>query len=373
MSFIFKTPNSVVYFYRLIYIFLRFVFVYFAFLLFKNNDYNIYTTVISQSSLFTGLASLELYSYYQKKYFEYSKYKFFISNHLTTSIYISLILIPIYFYIGFSLYIIFFFVSEWLFMETIRLLNFKYDFRKAQLINLILKGVFPLLILLILNSSFNLSLNYYFLCLTLVNVIGVFCVFFKEEIKLKLVSPTFKPILFTVPVFSTQLIARYFDVELRNGVLNSGFTIEINKIINLLISGGYILEGFIYAKVFQEAKNLVISTGNILHIPKKYFNFNLIILPLCLFAIILLHFDSYFNTIPIVFAIFLLRYLSGLLNLNFFLNNNYKELIILAIIEFIILFSVSNLGYTSFLYMYFLIYSLLVLFKYFLTKRNNRN
>ena len=273
---------------RILFIGCRFVFVFFAFKYFEGEDYNNYSTLVSIASLFVAIAGLELYTFSQKNSKSIPDYE----NKRFTQYLINLVIGIIVFTLMNKMnivqnWIIFYFISEWLLLESIRYYNYKHNLYKSQLINLIIRGCLPLTILLFV-YLFKYNLTTYFIFTGLSSLIVL--IYLNRDIKLTIDYNFFftTKIIATLPFISYVIVYRSFDVLMRNQINSlEDSDLTLQNYIHLALTVFLMIEGFYGQLWMQKIHNKILQQSFRFTIP--------IIFPLSVLGSLCLVYSFEFN------------------------------------------------------------------------------
>lgn len=239
--------------FRLGFLVCRFIFASVAFYVFRGESYNLYSVIITQSSLFVVLSGFELYTAIQLSSSE-SDYKEFRYTQIVFSSILGLI---IFYYLKLPWFTLFYVFSELLLIEKIRDLNFSTDYSQGQKFNLIFKGVSPILVLLICWIT-EMNLEIYFIGIGVINLFFVSLDRFKIFQKFRWDFFRHINILQILPFVIFISLYRYLDLQIRLEVNSNELMVNDKNILHLGLTLVFLIEGFISNLWVQPWRNRII-------------------------------------------------------------------------------------------------------------------
>lgn len=322
---------------RILFIGTRLLFTLLAFKYFEGGDFNEYSTLVSVASLFVAIMGLELYNFSQKKSKSIPDYE----DKRLTQYLINLIIGVFVFIVMLRMdmiknWIIFYLISDWFLLETIRFNNYKHKLLKSQLINLMTRGLIPLIVLLFV-YLFNLNLSTFFIYTGLCSLIIL--VYLNRKIKLIIDINFFftTKIIGTIPFISYVIVYRSFDVLMRNEI-NTLVEVELifQNYIHLALTVLLMIEGFYSQLWMQKIHNKILQNSYRYKIS--------VALPLfVLSSMFLISFFKSSSLIMFLFAAFffiIFRTINSLFMTSVYKRMNLKSFFVFAIIDLLVVTSV---------------------------------
>lgn len=358
-------------FLRFIFLGTRLIFTFFSFKYFIGDDYNYYSTLISYSSLFVAITGLELYNFSQSNSLD-------INHYLNLRLSQYLISFIVAFFVFFIMlentevkyWVLIYFISDWLLLETIRYSNYKGNLILSQFINLLVRGIIPLTVLLIV-YLLNYTLSSFFIITGLISFITL--TYFNRDIKFLFDFKFFfsSKIIGTIPFLSYVIVYRYFDVLMRDEINNlQALDVIFQNYIHLVLTLFLMIEGFYGQLWMQKIHNKIMQE-------KKRINFSQSLLVLILLVLITAYFLNYNQLILFIFAslsFILFRTINSLFMTSIYKRMGLKIFFVFAIIDIaivclIFVLKISIIKISILLFFNFLIKSLYE--KNFFKRTNN--